>query len=166
MPACVYAPGPWGNCLDLSCRQRGGRCRYVRSRRGRNRCPCRVSPPSRNVVQGEEVVAVASPIQTYRSALGGQPPCADPWFADTLSRWRAGDDGAWREISGRCLARVLDAVERRFPDRGEEALLDLVQDANAALVRAIKSFPGTSATDFFAHLDRELGRELDVLAEG
>ncbi len=139
MPPCVYAPGPWGNCLDLTCRQRGGRCRYVRSRRGRNRCPCRVAAPSRNVIPGEEVVAVQSPIQMYRSALSGQPECTDPWFAEALSRWRAGDAGAWREISGRCLGRVLKAVECRFPGRDEEELLDLVQDANAALVRAIRN---------------------------
>jgi hypothetical protein len=105
-----------------------------------------------------------SPVQLYRNTLGGQPTCSDPWFGETLSRSRAGDDGALREISGRCLAHVLDAVERRFPDRGEEELLDLVQDANAALVRAIQSFQGASATEFLAHLDRELGQELDALA--
>jgi DNA-directed RNA polymerase specialized sigma subunit len=108
-------------------------------------------------------VAVQSPIQVYRSAIGKQPKCTDPWMAEVLSRSRSGDEDALREISGRCLTHVLDTVERRFPNRDEEELLDIVQDANAALLRAIKSFPGTSADQFLAHLDRELGQELDAI---
>jgi hypothetical protein len=110
------------------------------------------------------VVAVQSSIQVYRSAIGNQPACTDPWFAEVLSRSRSGDEEALREISGRCLTHVLDTVERRFPNRDEEGLLDIIQDANAALLRAIESFPGASADQFLAHLDRELGRELDSLA--
>lgn len=104
-----------------------------------------------------------SPIQVYRTQITGQTACADPWFADALIRSRTGDEAAVREISGRCLAYVLDAVERHFPNRDEDELFNIIQDANAALLRAIESFPGNSAAEFFAHLDAELRRELDVL---
>src|SRR5207249_258555 len=99
-----------------------------------------------------------------RNAIGNQPACTDSWFGEVLSRSRSGNEEALREISGRCLTYVLDTVERRFPNRHEEELLDIIQDANAALLRAIESFAGTSAAQFLAHLDRELGEELDALA--
>ena len=40
MVACIYAPGSWGDCLDLTCSRQGGRCQFVGGEWGREACRC------------------------------------------------------------------------------------------------------------------------------
>src|SRR5947209_11014187 len=103
MILCIYAPGSWGDCFDLGCSARGGRCEYV-GPPGRNACPCKVGSPSPNR-GAEEEAAMPSALQTYRTAIEQQPPCSEEWFPDALVRARAGDDGARRRILG-CSLRL------------------------------------------------------------
>jgi DNA-directed RNA polymerase sigma subunit (sigma70/sigma32) len=147
---CVYAPGPWGNCLDLGCRDRGGRCEYVGGRQGRSRCVCRVGEPSRNVAAGEGL-AVEETLELYRSAVTAQPECAEPAFSGWLRRFRDGDEAAGRAISGSCLRIALAEVESRPTLPGGLAFLDAVQEANAGLVEALHSFTGSTAEEFVEH---------------
>src|SRR3954451_16513156 len=106
---CVYAPGPWGNCLDLGCQARGGRCVYVGGRRGRSRRVCRTGEPSRNVADAEEGPVVEA-MELYRAEVSRVPACADPEFSNRLAEYRAGDEAAGRAITGSCLGMVLALV--------------------------------------------------------
>src|SRR5262245_48616374 len=128
---CVYAPGPWGNCLDLGCRNRGGRCEYVGGRRGRSRCVCRTEEPSRNLTGEGEVVEA---LELYRAEVAKLPACADPDFSVRLGQYRAGDEEAGRAIIGSCLGMVLALVESLPALPAGCDVLDAVQEANAGLV--------------------------------
>src|SRR5262245_18949029 len=96
---CMYAPGPWGNCLDLDCAAQGGRCKYIGGRRGRSRCVCRIKEPSRNVAGADEGETV-NELDLYRSHVAKLPECSEADFSNLLGRYRAGDEEAGRAITG------------------------------------------------------------------
>jgi hypothetical protein len=107
-----------------------------------------------------------SPSALYESQLRRiTDVCTDPWFAEQLAAFRAGDELAWRRISGSCLFRVLDIAKRKWQPRGPLALFDLVQEGNNLLVSTIKGFEGTTANEFLRELTQKVEQRLTLLVE-
>src|SRR5579862_9284924 len=106
----MYAPGSWGDCLDLTCGRQGGRCRFVGGEWGRQACRCVPVTPSPNLIPLGDT-HMETPLDIYRRVVGEQPACDAPFFSEALSRYRAGDEQAAREISGRCLRFALAIAE-------------------------------------------------------
>src|SRR5262249_36884810 len=123
MIACVYAPGSWGDCLDLTCSQRGGRCQFVEGPRAKELCRCTAARPSPNLAF-REVVPVESHLESYRRHLASLPACDAAFFGEALTRYRAGDEAAAREISGRCLVLALRLGEERAREVGSLETLE------------------------------------------
>ena len=117
MVACIYAPGSWGDCFDLTCSQHGGRCQFVEGPRAAELCRCTAVRPSPNLAF-REVARMETPLEMYRSRLASLPVCDAAFFAEALARYRAGDESAARDISGRCLAIALQLGEERAPRVG------------------------------------------------
>jgi hypothetical protein len=94
-----------------------------------------------------------SPLEVYESRLGEiTHVCADPWFTEQMAHYRAGDEAAWRRISGSCLGRVHAIVKKHWQPNSSTTLLDAVQEGNAALVTAVKRFSGTTADEFLREM--------------
>jgi DNA-directed RNA polymerase sigma subunit (sigma70/sigma32) len=109
---------------------------------------------------------VESPVAIYESQLREiTDVCADPWFAEQLAVFRAGDEMAWRRISGSCLRRVLDIAKRKWQPRCPLELLDLVQEGNNVLVRTIKRFEGGTAAEFLSELTKQVEGRLTLVVE-
>jgi hypothetical protein len=90
--------------------------------------------------------------------------CADPWFAQQLAASRAGDEAAWRRISGSCLGRVLEIAKQLWHPGSPLDVLDLAQEGNRVLVRTIKQFRGSTAEEFLRELSAQVERRLALLA--
>jgi DNA-directed RNA polymerase sigma subunit (sigma70/sigma32) len=109
---------------------------------------------------------VDSPIELYESPLRTiTDVCADPWFAEQLALSRAGDEAAWRRISGSCLGRVLEIAKRKWRPGCPLGLLDLVQEGNKVLARTIKRFQGSTAAEFLCELTKQVEGRLTVVIE-
>jgi hypothetical protein len=103
-------------------------------------------------------------LELYESGLDSiTDACADPWFGEQLALSRAGDEQAWRRISGSCLRLVLDTARTRWSPGGSLDLLDVVQDGNRMLVRTVKRFRGSTATEFLQELAQNLDAEFTRL---
>jgi DNA-directed RNA polymerase specialized sigma subunit len=104
-----------------------------------------------------------STLELYRTAIAGQPECADPAFSEWLRRYRAGDEAAGRELAGSCLGLAL-ALAESFPDSPPGfTVLDLVQEANAGLVEALHTFTGATAGEFVDHARNTIAAWLNDL---
>src|SRR5947199_10842623 len=104
-------------------------------------------------------MAELSPIEIYESRLGEiTDVCADPWFTRQLARYRAGDEAAWRRISGSCLGRVLAIAKKHWRPDSPATLLDVVQEGNVALVKTIKRFSGTTPDEFLQQMTAAVER--------
>jgi DNA-directed RNA polymerase sigma subunit (sigma70/sigma32) len=110
-----------------------------------------------------ESADMTTPIETYRRVVGEQPTCDAPFFADALSRYRAGDESAARLISGSCLRFALAIAEERTKAVPALALLDAIQEANAGLMEAITTFPGDDLHDFMEHARLRIHQRIDAL---
>lgn len=163
-PSCVYAPGPWGNCLDLTCAAQGGHCKYV-GPPGRNACRCVAAMPSPSRAGKERQMTVSTAVESYRQAINHIPQATTP-LPDTLARARAGDEASIRELAGSFLHTSLELAAREFSEVPEAHHLDLIQEANAGIVAAIQAFQGKDPTDFEAHVKAAItGRLQAFLAE-
>jgi hypothetical protein len=89
--------------------------------------------------------------------------CADPWFGAQLALSRAGDETAWRRISGSCLRLVLDTARARWSPGSSLDLLEVIQDGNRVLVRTLKRFRGSTAAEFLEELAQNLDAEFTRL---
>ena len=93
--------------------------------------------------------------------------CVDPWFAEELAKYRAGDEQAGRRISGSCLRAVLEIAKRRWHPNCALDILDLVQEGNVAIIDTLNDFPGGTANEFMAELARRVDHRLTLaLADG
>jgi hypothetical protein len=160
---CVFAYGPWGYCLDLTCRRQGGRCHYT-GKPGINGCRCEAAAPSPNRADLERSRPVESALELYRQKVSELPACEEPWFSGTLQRLRSGEEDQVREISGRCLHLALALAEARAGKRDEAELFDQIQEANAALLESIHSFKGTGWDEFRRHAEQTITRRLAACA--
>ena len=98
-----------------------------------------------------------NPIAVYESSLHTiTDVCADPWFAVQLALFRAGDETAWRRISGSCLGRVLESAKVKWRPGCPVGLLDLVNEANKVLALTIKRFQGSTAAEFLGELTKQV----------
>src|SRR5262249_39372141 len=116
---CVYAPGPWGDCLDLGCAAQGGRCQYV-GPPGRNACHCVAAGPSPSRAFFPKDQPMETALATYKRIITEQPAIDDAWFAETLTRAKAGDHNARQKIAGSCLSAALSAAEARWNRHDED----------------------------------------------
>jgi len=89
-----------------------------------------------------------TPLELYRQQLSTLPPCDPAFFADALNRYRAGDTSAAREISGRCLRLALVLGEDRARQLGAADVLDMIQEANRGLWKAVTTYAGNDLDDF------------------
>jgi hypothetical protein len=96
------------------------------------------------------------PIDLYRQQIHQIPKPGDKWFATALAEYRARrDDDSLREICGRSLRQTLAEADEFCRYHTEINLLDAVQEANAALVAAVKSFSGGSLAEFRGFLHEQ-----------
>jgi DNA-directed RNA polymerase specialized sigma subunit len=106
-------------------------------------------------------MAEPSPLEIYESGLARiTDACTDPWFTERLAEYRAGDEAAWRRISGSCLGRVLAIAKRHWRPDSPVTLLDAVQEGNVALVNAIKRFSGNTADEFLRQMNAAVERRV------
>jgi DNA-directed RNA polymerase sigma subunit (sigma70/sigma32) len=107
---------------------------------------------------------VTSALDTYRQHVLAQPTCEAQWFAQALVRFRGGDEAAAREISARCLQVALRFAEDRAACLSSHPLFDLIQEANAGLMVAIRTFDGHSLAEFLTHAEEQMNQRLLVLS--
>src|SRR5689334_18395181 len=122
MAACMYAPGTWGDCLDLTCSRQGGRCEFVGGTWGQESCRCVAVLPSLNRAS-QGLADMETPLETYRRIVDVQPACDAAYFSGAIARYRAGDERAAREISGRCLRFALAVAEEHLKGAPSPPLL-------------------------------------------
>lgn len=163
-PPCGYAPGPWRECLDLTCGSQGGRCKYV-GPPGKNACRCIAVMPSpmRSGPCGEKVITSA--LSVYKQQILLQPPLDDSWLAAALARFRAGDETAYWQIAGSCMQPVLELVCRNRTGN-EDDFFDLVQEANVAVVEILPQFQGEQTEQLLAHIEHAVLHRLPHLLSG
>ena len=107
-----------------------------------------------------------SPLAIYETKIRAiADECADPWFGEQLTAFRAGDETALRGISGSALSLVLDVAKRTWSLDSLVALLDLIQEGNAVLVDVIRGFRGTTADEFLGELRRQVELRLRMVVE-
>ena len=107
-----------------------------------------------------------TPLVLYEKGLESVTDvCADPWFSEQLAAFRAGDEKAWRRISGSCLRLVLDIAKRKWQPGGPLSVLDLTQEGNVVLVKTIKRFSGGTAEEFLRELTGKVEHRLTLLVE-
>jgi DNA-directed RNA polymerase sigma subunit (sigma70/sigma32) len=102
-------------------------------------------------------------LETYRRVVAEQPACDAVSFAEALARYRAGDDSAARAISGSCLRVALKVAEDQACDSRALPLFDRIQEANAGLMDAIATFPGSSLAEFLSYALERMHQRLAVL---
>src|SRR5262249_27022220 len=74
----------------------------------------------------------------------------ESWLVDRLAQCRAGNDQATRDICGSCL-RLAWRLAQEYVEGSDDDnndILEVVQDANTALLRAVKSFKGLTIDTF------------------
>jgi DNA-directed RNA polymerase specialized sigma subunit len=103
-------------------------------------------------VEGE----VVDVLQQYRTQVAAIPACSDPDFTNLLARYRAGDEDAGRAIAGSYLALALGLAESLPALPPGLDVLDAVQEANAGLVEALRTFTGATAEEFEGHARRTI----------
>jgi hypothetical protein len=94
-----------------------------------------------------------TPLTAYKRIVSAQRLPSDEILADLLPRIRAGNDEALRELSAACLGICLEIVQTHYPDAEEGQTLDLLQEANAAMVGALKTFHGTTPAELAEHIE-------------
>jgi DNA-directed RNA polymerase specialized sigma subunit len=105
-----------------------------------------------------------TPLEIYRRVVAEQPACDAPFFSAALSRYRAGDEQAAREISGRCLRFALAVAEEHAKGALSLPLLDMVQEANVGLMEAITAYSGDDLDDFMDYARLRIQRRVAALA--
>ena len=80
----------------------------------------------------------------------------ESWLADRLAKCRIGNEQATRDICGSCLRIAWELAQEYLDGGGDDNndILDVVQDANAALLRAVKSFEGSTIDALRKHVVR------------
>jgi DNA-directed RNA polymerase sigma subunit (sigma70/sigma32) len=165
MVACIYAPGSWGDCLDLTCSRQGGRCQFVGGPGGRDSCRCVPALPSPNrALAGLADMEMQTVLENYRRFVAEQPVCDGVFFAEALGRARAGDVNAARDICGRCLRFALAAADERVKAAPSPPLFDVIEEANLALMEAITTYAGDDVQDFMTYARLRMEQRVAAVA--
>lgn len=191
--ACVFAPGPWGECLDLSYGQATGASCQSEKRRGRRACRVIQTTDSGATVAPDVPLPLGSArhfdqiprtpawlalwkqlgreslFETYRRIVLGEPALESGWFTDVIARAKTGDDDARRQIMGCSLRTGLGLASVVYAElsalkRREMDLFDLVEEANAELDAALARFTGTAVDDFLCHIAEAIVIRLRALS--
>src|SRR5262249_40929315 len=98
-----------------------------------------------------------SPLELYESQLQLiSDVCADPWFAVQLALSRAGNEDATRRICGSCLRLVFDIAKQRWRPDSLLDLLEFVEEGNIILMKTVKRFGGSDASEFLRQLQENV----------
>ncbi len=103
-------------------------------------------------------------LDTYRNQVTRLPLCDATFFAEAMARYRARDESAARDISGRCLRVALRLGEERARQLGSPDILDAVQEANRGLWKAITTFAGNDVDEFLTYAQARIQEHLPALA--
>jgi hypothetical protein len=103
-----------------------------------------------------------TPLASYKRIVTEQAPLPDVDFLNLLHKGQAGDEAALRQLSAGCLKSCLEVVEREYPHVDDELRLDLLQEANAAMVATIQSFHGSQASELAQQIERAVIRHLSA----
>src|SRR5258708_39370195 len=106
-----------------------------------------------------------SALEIYRSSLVGLPVCEDSWFARELAKYRSGNSEARGRILSSCLPTVLRIAESNWREDCGIPLLDLMQEGNAELVRALKEFSGCGASEFVQYVEGRVQYRITLWVE-
>jgi DNA-directed RNA polymerase sigma subunit (sigma70/sigma32) len=101
-------------------------------------------------------------LEIYRRVIAAQPTCDEVFFSEALVRYRAGDQAAARDISGRCLRMALQLAEGHAADPAAPSF-DAIQEANAGLMEAITTFAGGNLQDFLHYAQVRIEQRLTSL---
>lgn len=96
---------------------------------------------------------MAHDLNSYRSLVEEQPPLDDIWFAEALARNRQGDAQAHSAILGSCMRLALAGAERVSAERSVDPF-DLLQEANSAVKKALKTFTGSTVAEFSSYVEQ------------
>ena len=105
-----------------------------------------------------------TPLELYESVLRQvcEEECVDAWFGEQLAKCRAGDSLARQRICGSCLFLALRLTKERLEPTCPIPEIELVQDANGALVDALDKFVGSTAQEFVRHATAEIEHRLTL----
>ena len=102
------------------------------------------------------------PLSDYRSQIESLPVCNDSWFSDAMRKCRAGGKESCRRICESFLWYTLELADIFAEAHSESnSVLDLVQEANAALLASITTFQGHTLEQFKAHAKDAIQDRLD-----
>lgn len=107
------------------------------------------------------------PVELYLAQVAeiANDSCDDSWFPEALSKYRAGDELAGREISGSCLGIVVRIAKAKWTEKSRVGLLDLIQEGNASLMNTLVRFTGSKAREFVERVEQNVDRRLKMLLE-
>jgi DNA-directed RNA polymerase sigma subunit (sigma70/sigma32) len=103
-------------------------------------------------------------LEQYKAAIDQQPFCEDSWFQEQCQSLRSGDEQAGRHISGSCLRFALQIAQERAAAFPACHLLDVVEEANAGLMEAVRTFKGSTRDAFLQHAETRIHERLNAMA--
>jgi hypothetical protein len=99
--------------------------------------------------------------EQYRPGVLGAPECEDSWFPEALSKFRAGDKVARQRILGSCLRIPLAIAMEKGKAHVNIHVLNLIEEGNKVLDKALLSFPGSQAEEFVSHVKKLVEQRID-----
>lgn len=99
----------------------------------------------------------------YRTRVESLTPMDQNAFGTALSQHRAGSEAAGRAISEATLRVALQAAEEYISATRDSNPLDVVQEANAALMHALQTFTGATLVEFEEHARKNVRASLALL---
>ena len=103
-----------------------------------------------------------TPLATYKKIVQEQAALAEADFQNLIAKGQQGDENALRQIAASCLKSCLNVVEQRFPQLDDAKQLDMLQEANAAMMGAIATFPGKKIPELTVHIEQAIIRHLQA----
>jgi DNA-directed RNA polymerase sigma subunit (sigma70/sigma32) len=96
----------------------------------------------------------ADPVGMYRAEIEKVPPLTSAEEAELTGRARSGDDEAKQRLTEGSL-RLVVSIAELYADRGI-ALIDLIQEGNVGLVRAVEEFDARRDGSFSSYASRRI----------
>jgi DNA-directed RNA polymerase specialized sigma subunit len=104
-----------------------------------------------------------SALDMYRNRVTELPACDSAFLTEAMARYRAGDESAARDISGRCLGLALRLAEEVARKQSSVEIIDAIQEANRGLWLAITTFSGNDLPEFISYAQERIQERLTVL---
>lgn len=88
----------------------------------------------------------------YRALLADLPELDEEWFTELQPGLLAKNPTAAGDLSGACMPLAWRLAEAHGQGRDDDAIYSLINEANSAVKRAIRSFSGRTYADFVRHV--------------